>query len=134
MTLRERFGLGSEAGPQAEDVDVDDLLAAVRNRRRRHLVQHLARDHGPEDVVTISQLAEYVAAVEFGPDFDGAERKAVYVALYQTHLDALEDVGAVECVDDRERAYRPGPNAAALAEVIDVAERVAGETVRGDEA
>jgi hypothetical protein len=51
---------------------------------------------------TLSDLAEHIAANENDctlHELDRAERKRVYVSLYQTHLDRLENAGVIELTD-----------------------------------
>jgi len=86
---------------------LDDALTTLSNERRRHVLQVVA-EHGAQSLGT---LARRVAARERNttPDrVDADVRKAVYVTLYQHHLDTLADAGVL-AVDDRTNAVEPGP-------------------------
>jgi DNA-binding transcriptional ArsR family regulator len=88
----------TEADPSPERLD--RILAILQNRRRRLILEYL-REHGS---TTQGDLAKHVAAVENGvPEsaVTSAQRKRVYVSLYQAHLPKLDDFGAVDFDSDR---------------------------------
>lgn len=87
--------------PKTEDADSsplpkDVLFELLKNQRRRHVLRYLD-EH--EEVATLSDLAEHVAAIENDiPEshLTSQQRKRVYVALYQCHLPILARSDVVE--------------------------------------
>lgn len=113
-------------GPDAtgEELEQDQLFDILRNQRRRTVLRYLAA-HSQRDVA-LGDLAEVVAARELDKPraaLTSAERKRVYIGLYQVHLPRMDDVGAVEFEEDRKR-IRLGPNAPALSRVLTHSEAV----------
>lgn len=79
----------------------DELFHILRNRRRRFALHYLKREPQP---VEIGALATQIAAWEneVSPEeVTSEQRRRVYNALYQTHLQALEAAGLVH-VDGHE--------------------------------
>lgn len=73
-----------------------ELFDVFSNARRRYTVQYLKQQHGSCD---LAPLVEQVAAWEneIAPDqVTRAQRRRVYISLYQTHLPMLEDHDIVE--------------------------------------
>lgn len=73
-----------------------ELFDVFSNARRRRTVRFLKRQNGSCD---LAPLVEQVAAWENDTDPDDvtrAQRRRVYISLYQTHLPMLEDHGIVE--------------------------------------
>lgn len=71
------------------------VTEAINNQRRRAVLVELDDSDTP---VTLSELAERIAADEFGCHRDklsSQERKRIYVSLYQVHLKRLHEVGAI---------------------------------------
>lgn len=106
-----------EGGKSAyADITADDALDVLANARRRRVIKLVAAD-APR---TLGELAEELARQECGYDATSkvlsAERKRVYIALYQGHLEKLEVVGAIAREEYDE--IRSGKNTAALAELI----------------
>jgi hypothetical protein len=110
------FVTGRSATPAAE-IPADEIWEVFRNHRRRAVIQ-LVADMEPDDAVALGVLADHIARREFGPGFSSSERKTVYVGLYQTHLEKLDDVDAVN-YDDERGVIRPGPTADPLADALD---------------
>lgn len=84
-----------ETGGESGAIAPDQVFDVLRNHRRRHALRYL--EDAPE--TTVSDLAEYVAAIENGvesAEVTSEQRKRVYVALYQNHLPKLADVGAID--------------------------------------
>lgn len=82
----------TDSAPLSKDV----LFELLKNQRRRHVLRYLD-DH--EEVATLSDLAEHVAAIENDiPEshLNSQQRKRVYVALYQCHLPILARSDVVE--------------------------------------
>ena len=83
----------------------ETIHSLCSNRRRRLIISYLVRD--ADGHCTISDATEYVAGVEALDDGDGPEhrpggqRKAVYIALYQSHLPKLDEAGVIEWDKDR---------------------------------
>jgi hypothetical protein len=94
-------------------LSLDETFELLKNARRRIAIQHL---RGADGEVTLSDLAEHVAAVENDTTPEGltsSERKRVYVGLYQCHLPKMDELDAVEF--DRDRGLvELGPNVGQL--------------------
>ena len=73
-----------------------ELFDIFSNSRRRRTVQFLKRQNGSCD---LAPLVEQVAAWENDTEPENvtrAQRRRVYISLYQTHLPMLEDHGIVD--------------------------------------
>lgn len=82
------------------DVSRDELFQLLSNRRRRFAL-HACR--AGETPVALSDLAEQVAAWEYGKDVADVtpeERRRVYTSLQQTHLPTMADAGVLD-IDDK---------------------------------
>lgn len=80
----------------ADDLSKDDLFHLLSNHRRRATLRYLVDRDGPVDM---RDLAEWIAARECKKPVSqlrSKERQRVYIALYQTHLPALDDNGIIE--------------------------------------
>lgn len=77
------------------DAQIHELLSA----ERRALALSILHTDGP---LSLRELADAIARHEFGPGFDSAERKRVYVALYQHHLPKLDNYGVIDRDGNRE--------------------------------
>lgn len=74
----------------------DNIFEVLSNRRRRYAIQYLK---GVDDVATLRDLAEQVAAWEYDRPvwaLDASERKTVKNALHQFHLPKMAEFGVVE--------------------------------------
>jgi hypothetical protein len=79
----------------------NELFHVLRNQRRRFALHHLKNTDNPVD---IGELATQVAAWENDVPVENVtskQRRRVYNALQQTHVNELEDTGIVS-VDRRE--------------------------------
>lgn len=79
----------------------DMIFGLLMNRRRRQVLTYLL---GTEGTVTLSDLAEHIAAWENDIEIralNSAQRKRVYVGLYQTHLPKMDDAGVIDYNQDR---------------------------------
>lgn len=79
-----------------EELSVDVIFEVLNNQRRRRVVQYLRTNEGP---ATLGAVAEYIAGLENNKDeklITYAERKRVYVGLYQCHLPKMDDMGVVD--------------------------------------
>jgi hypothetical protein len=73
----------------------DELFHLLQNSRRRAVLRYLRGREGP---VRMRDVAEQVAAWEHDTTVAGLssdERQRVYIALYQSHLDALAEAGVI---------------------------------------
>jgi predicted transcriptional regulator len=82
---------------QQTELSMDDLADALSVERRRLAIARL-NDH---EEWSTSDLAETIATSRYGTHYSTQERKREYVALYQTHLPALDDLGIVDFEGDR---------------------------------
>ncbi|KTG07819.1 hypothetical protein AUR64_01965 [Haloprofundus marisrubri] len=73
-----------------------ELFDTLCNQRRLGIIRHLRANGGASK---LSPLVDYVAATENDKqpgELARAERRRVYISLYQTHLPMLEERGIVE--------------------------------------
>jgi len=80
---------------ERHQLSLDTIFDALKNARRRRALTYLDAADGP---IPIGELAERIAADENDKTTDEisyAERKRVYVALYQSHLPKLDDMDIV---------------------------------------
>lgn len=88
-------GLYSVSDTDAEGPTRDKLFHVLRNQRRRFAIHYLKRSTGPVDV---GDLATQIAAWENGISpsaVTSRERRRVYNALQQTHINELRDTGII---------------------------------------
>lgn len=71
----------------------DRIFTLLSAQRRREVLRLLDRAGGQ---ATMGHVTTEIAADEHGSNAAAAERKAVYVSLYQTHIPRLVDAGVVE--------------------------------------
>ncbi|MBV0925473.1 hypothetical protein KTS45_14795 [Halomicroarcula limicola] len=77
-------------------ISKDDLFHVLQNERRRRVLAYIIHNDGPFEMRTI---AEQVAAWEHDTtvrQLMSDERQRVYIALYQSHLPKLDDIGLIE--------------------------------------
>ena len=92
---------GADSGSDLRQLSLDAIFDALKNARRRRTLQYLGASDGS---VKLGELAERIAADENGKsiaEITYAERKRVYVALYQCHLPKLDDIGLVSYDESR---------------------------------
>lgn len=95
----ERGTDGPETGSRTLSKNV--TFSVLKNRRRRRALRYLRRVGGKS---CLRDLAEHVAARENDVETDeltSAQRKRVYITLYQYHLPKMDDAGIVEYDQDR---------------------------------
>ncbi|MDS0295228.1 DUF7344 domain-containing protein [Halogeometricum luteum] len=96
----------------------DELFNLLRNPRRRAALQYLLeRDRK----ATRSELAEHIAAAEnevTTAELNSAQRKRVYVSLYQNHLPKMDEYGVIT-YDAREGTAELTSEARVLAHYLD---------------
>ncbi|MFW5950360.1 MAG: DUF7344 domain-containing protein [archaeon] len=108
-----------------------DAVEAIENSRRRHVLVILDDVDSPHSV---GDLAEAIAAIELDkciPDLDTQDRKRVYIALVQHHLNRLDEVGAIS-YDDRAKEVHATHATAGLAELVRHLESVCEPEVRDE--
>lgn len=89
--------------PSEQCMSKDEVFEMLQNERRRRILRYLLE---ADDVMTIGELAERIAAVENDTSvaaLNSTQRKRVYVALYQTHLPKMDSVGVIDYDRDRGR-------------------------------
>jgi hypothetical protein len=109
---------GSRTPLEEYQLSKDEVFNLLRNSRRRAALQYLLER---ECKATRSELAEHIAAVENGvtaAELNSAQRKRVYVSLYQNHLPKMDEYGVVT-YDAREGTAELTPQAKALAHYLD---------------
>jgi DNA-binding transcriptional ArsR family regulator len=109
-----QYQTGNGAAPTggatpADPVHLDDVFDVLGNARRRAALRRVAEG----SALSQGELAEAIAAEENAVPIEAvtaAQRKRVYVSLYQIHLPRLDEAGAVAF--DRHRGrVEPGPHA-----------------------
>jgi len=98
-------------------IDVADATVAITNSRRRHVLTILDDADRPHDV---GELAEAIAAIEQNKttcELDAQDRKRVYIALIQVHLDTLNEIGAI-AYNERDKHVGTTDATAGLAALI----------------
>ncbi|MFC5973846.1 hypothetical protein ACFPYI_21190 [Halomarina salina] len=79
-----------------ETLAKDDLFHLLQNERRRRAVQYLLEQ---DESVDMGSIAEHIAALENDitvAELSSAQRKRVYVGLYQCHLPKLDEAGVID--------------------------------------
>lgn len=89
--------LGIEEDLEEErTITLDDIFHILQNERRRQVLHHL---HGVDGTVMMRDVAEAIAAWENDTTVENLhsdQRQRVYIALYQSHLPKLDDLGVIE--------------------------------------
>ncbi|WP_459881591.1 DUF7344 domain-containing protein [Halorubrum gandharaense] len=81
---------------QSRAIAKDEVFSLLSSQRRRYAL-HACKQ--TDDAIDISDLAEQVAAWEYGKEvaaLTSEERRRVYTALQQTHLPAMEEAGVID--------------------------------------
>ncbi|AEN07876.1 hypothetical protein Halar_0654 (plasmid) [halophilic archaeon DL31] len=113
---------------ESPELSLDVTFEILRNRRRQ-LVLEFLRER--DEMVTIGELAEHIAAIENDTtvrQLNAQQRKRVYIGLYQCHLPKMADVGVIEFNKSRGN-ISPGEHIEPLYEYLDVTN---GRTGDGD--
>ncbi|WP_436925466.1 DUF7344 domain-containing protein [Halosimplex amylolyticum] len=74
----------------------NELFHLLQNERRRAVIRYL---EGTDQTVKMRDVAEQVAAWEHDTTvraLTSDERQRVYIALYQSHLDTLDEAGVID--------------------------------------
>ena len=85
-----------------EGIHRDHLFNLLGNSRRRAVLRYITESDS--ELFTLGEISEKVAAYQQGVSveaLDSDERKRVYVALYQTHLDKLDEHDILDYNKDR---------------------------------
>ena len=93
----------SDSGEEGSRLPKDELFHLLQNERRRRALQYIL-DRG--DTVDMREIAERLAAIENDVDvaeLTSAQRKRVYVSLYQCHLPKLDEAAVIDYDKDRGR-------------------------------
>lgn len=87
--------------PDPAELPLDVVFGILKNSRRRLVLRYLVETSSR---TTLSDLAEYIAGIENDKPrraLNSAERKRVYVALYQCHLPKMDDTGIIDFENNR---------------------------------
>ena len=109
---------GADHGDEPEttvgyELPLDQTFEILKNSRRRETLRFLKSNGGE---TTLSEVAEHIAAIENDTTvraITSAQRKRVYVGLYQCHLPKMDDTDVVD-FDQNRGTIKLGPNAAQL--------------------
>lgn len=99
-------GSGEGPGPGeagASRIPQDELFHLLQNERRRRALQYILERDG---TVGMREVAERLAAIENDVEvaaLTSAQRKRVYVSLYQCHLPKLDEATVIDYDKDRGR-------------------------------
>ena len=97
--------VGGESVSSTAPPPQSDVFSILKNSRRRHVLKFLLDE---QRRVSLAELAVHIAAHENDVPtgaVTSAQRKRVYVSLYQSHLPKLDEVGAVDYNDARKYAH-----------------------------
>ena len=90
-------GEGGTERPTETELREDEVFDVLSNERRRYVYRYL--DEQPDEVVGLRELADHVAACEYGKpprELTSGERNRVSTALNQFHLPKMDECGFVE--------------------------------------
>jgi hypothetical protein len=96
---------------------IEESIEAISNSRRRHVLALVEELDAPRSV---GDLAEAIAAIELEkdiPELSAQDRKRVYIALIQVHLDTLDELGAV-AYHERSKQVYPTDATAGLTDLV----------------
>jgi len=80
--------------PQVTPIDHNEVLSILSSDRRRWAVEYLA-DQSADSTVTVSDLAEFVAARENDctvEELSSKQRERVYISFVQSHLITMQGI------------------------------------------
>ena len=98
-------------------MDPERAFTAIANSRRRRVLLSLSQSHRE---ISVGELAVEIAAIEHAIDpskVGSDKRTSVYISLIQTHLETLDQSGAV-AYDDRSKTVTSTDATEPLAEYI----------------
>ena len=112
----------TDAERRGESLEAAEIHDVLRNDRRRLVLERLRQTGTTESV---RDLSEFVASVESGESPAPRNvRQSAYVALHQTHLPKLDDLGIVAYDSDDKEVSLAG-NAAEVAVYMEVVPKYA---------
>lgn len=119
-TDTERVDEESPADAQSQQMDIskDELFHVLQNERRRRVLTYLLHREGPYEMRSI---AEQVAAWEHDTtvrQLMSDERQRVYIALYQSHLPKLDEVGLID-YEQKRGVVEPTPLLDTVSQYVD---------------
>ena len=120
--VRSVIGVAPDEPELGTGLDLADALDVLANERRRLAIRFVADHDGGE--FELDDIVDYVATGQYGAGFDRPERKRVYIASYQTHIDILVDADVIRPVPNEANTFRQGETATALDTVLETAEDV----------
>ena len=85
----------SDGEARSDELSLDHTFSILKNQRRRRVLRYLYETDGQ---VSLSEVAEQIAAQENDKSvkqISSAERKRVYVGLYQCHLPKMDSMEIV---------------------------------------
>lgn len=97
-------------------IETEEAIEAIQTPRRRFVLKMLEQD-SPQ---TVDRMSKQIAAAECDKSVDNInaqERKRVYIALIQGHLDKLDKLGAVT-YEERDKLVRATPETPPLVDLI----------------
>ena len=100
----------------AVPIEAEEAIEAIQTPRRRLVLKMLEQD-SPQ---TVNRLSEQIAAAECDKsvdDLNAQERKRVYIALVQGHLEKLDKLGVATYIE-RDKVVRSTPATPPLVELI----------------
>jgi len=103
---------------QGYDLPLDQIFEILKNSRRRQTLRFLYENDGE---TTLSEVAEHIAALENDTTvqaISSAQRKRVYVGLYQCHLPKMDDTDVIDFEQNR-GTIEFGPNVDQLERYLD---------------
>lgn len=103
---------------QGYELPLDQIFEILKNSRRRQTLRFLYENDGE---TTLSEVAEHIAALENDTTvqaISSAQRKRVYVGLYQCHLPKMDDTDVIDFEQNR-GTIEFGPNIAQLEPYLD---------------
>lgn len=98
-------------------LSIDESITAIQNSRRRLVLLFI---HELETPISVDEIAEAITVLETEKqryELSAQDRKSVYIALIQVHLDTLDELGAV-VYDDRSKRVWPTGATASLVSII----------------
>lgn len=104
------------------ELDNSDILTILKNERRMMAVDVVNESTAG---VSMSGLAEAIAAAETGGDFTSADRKRVYISLYQVHIPKMDSMNIVDYDKDSD-SITPTSNTKVLVEIMDAVQHING--------
>jgi hypothetical protein len=90
----------SVPSPPAGEQELDDVLSALSNHRRRYVLSDLVRHFHP---VPLYDLVDRLACWERGESVTGETRRLIREDLTENHIPPMVDLGLIEFSPEDER-------------------------------